>query len=136
MIYDAELKTFSQASARCKNEGMKMLVITNEYENDVLTDIVKEFDTSSTTEGFWLGISDAQYEGEWENIYSKKRIDFKMWADGRPLNSEIGRNKDCAVVNFKYIAFKGLVGLWSDVPCNSKRRVICERLSTTTGMET
>ncbi|KAK3102131.1 hypothetical protein FSP39_009047 [Pinctada imbricata] len=69
-------------------------------------------------QGFWLGATDDQQEGNWIWIKDREPVGYNNWAPGEPNNKDSEEN---CLEYFKEQLFK-----WNDAPCRLRRRFICE----------
>lgn len=71
---------------------------------------------------FWIGLSDAEQEGDWVWMSSKTLLTssgFSDWNPGQPNNYQ--QNENCAHLN------KAMDYQWNDFACNSDNHYICEK---------
>ncbi|KAI8510814.1 hypothetical protein Bbelb_117300 [Branchiostoma belcheri] len=112
---DAE-KTFSESDKACRFDGGTLAMPRDAGTNAFLISLKNKMDE---TDGFWFGLNEKRYEGEWE------------WVDGTPLGTGYNFlregpyyfNDDCAM----YMRGKDT---WINMECREKASFICQYLLT------
>ena len=79
--------TFYDAYDLCSNSGLHLPIITSQAENDALYALIQD---DSIDRGVWLGLSDADDEGEWYWVDGTS-LDYENWNGGEP-NGGTGEN--------------------------------------------
>ncbi|XP_055013083.1 C-type lectin domain family 4 member E-like [Boleophthalmus pectinirostris] len=116
----------------CGEMGGDLVKIETRTEQQFLFEKIKEIN-KSTEEMFWMGLSDAETEGDWR------------WTDGSSLNQSLAfwfvygsanepdnwispphpQGEDCAWMGVRVWATEFLS--WFDVPCTITSRFMCEK---------
>nr|XP_033780923.1 F-box/LRR-repeat protein 12 isoform X3 [Geotrypetes seraphini] len=113
-FYKEELN-WMDAKEMCELKNATLAVITSAREQNFLSSRIEN-------EQYWIGLSDANKEGEWEWIDGTDyKSSFKFWKKGEPNDSE--RNEDCAHLLRK--------GEWNDLLCTSLSYAICKKAALT-----
>ena len=92
------LGSWQDAQAEATRLGGNLVTLNDSQEESWIQS------TFGTDESFWIGLSDAETEGEWQ-WSSGESSTYRNWAPGEPNNSA---NQDYAVINF------GLEKQWDD----------------------
>lgn len=93
-----DLTTWTEAEAQAEAAGGYLVAINNAAEQEWLVE------TFGGTDAFWIGLSDANSEGEFEWA-SGEPVTYTNWAEGEPDNRE--------KQNFVWINYTR-PGLWDD----------------------
>jgi len=107
-------KTWEDARDYCKSLGADLVVIDDEEEN--------EFLAGKGGGNFWLGLTDADTEDQWEWVDGRSAAS-PNWAENQP--DDYQENEDCAHM---YILpdRPDLMGQWNDGNCETALPFICE----------
>ncbi|XP_066564171.1 CD209 antigen-like protein 2 [Amia ocellicauda] len=103
------LKTWGDAKTYCNSHNSKLAVINNDEEKDCLQGKISGI--------HWVGLSDAENEGDWkweDGQAFNTRSDW--WATGQPDNY---REEDCGEINKN--------GKLNDNRCDQTQKWICEK---------
>jgi len=122
----SDILTWHQAKTRCAEMGGHLVMIESDAENRFLIGLAeKSIATPADMDGFWLGGTDEQQEGEWQWIDGRSfKQAFTKWNPGQPNNKENSEH-------FLMMWIKA--GEWCDQPNQSKQHKtysICEWDST------
>jgi len=79
-----ELKTWDQASAKCKKLGGHLVTVSDAAENDFVATLASKYGRIPHYEVF-LGATDRQVEGKWEWITGEP-FKYTKWLEGEPSN--------------------------------------------------
>ncbi|MCO4747669.1 MAG: C-type lectin domain-containing protein [Proteobacteria bacterium] len=102
-----------EAADTCEAAGMHLVKVDSYEENAWLRDWIR---ADGSGQAFWLGISDAEVEGDWR-WHDQSTPQFTAWSPGEPNNAG---NEDCA-------AFRSIAdGTWNDISCDLQAAFICE----------
>lgn len=134
---------FEQAQNICENNGMRLLRIESDDENDEITDTLRDIlgiddsgrTPNSSQEGIWLYARDEE-EGVWEwlgddgYVFWEGNGDgdsvddaYTNWAEDQPNNT--GGNQDCLRLVLDESG-DGDPGEWTDIGCGLEYRTVCE----------
>ncbi|QDV70635.1 Lectin C-type domain protein [Rosistilla carotiformis] len=102
--------TWEQARERCTGLGGTLPRISNNQENDFLTNLAKKANLS----GFWLDISDHQREGTWIHTDGTSVI-FTNWD-----KKNFHQPNNAMRVEHYAVSLTKLNGLWWDYPLDPK----------------
>ena len=86
--------------------------------------INKEFLTDGGD--YWIGLTDAETEGDWKWIDGSKLTGYTNWMTGQPNNYN---NQNCAIIKKGYSSGtnKYFDGEWHDDRCSFTLSYICEK---------
>ena len=72
--------------------------------------------------GYWIGIHDNDFEGNFVYDSDDKQISFHWWGRGQPNNrkNSCDQDEDCAYAESGY-------GEWFDICCKKKKAYVCEK---------
>lgn len=104
------------ASEICKAQGMQLLTIRNDEENQEAITLGKKHNLTK----FWFGATDLGHENEYVWTDTGLKIGYSRWMDGQPDDS--GHDEDCAEINFKWNTEPNV---WNDAGCKDKGAFIC-----------
>ncbi|XP_019626198.1 PREDICTED: uncharacterized protein LOC109471349 [Branchiostoma belcheri] len=106
----AESQTYSEAKQTCAADRAVLAMPKDSATNSFLAGM--------GTAVRWIGISDAQMEGQWVFADGKnlQSADYSNWVPGQPDND--GSGEDCGAIRSD--------GLWGDVPCQDSRPFLCQ----------
>nr|XP_043904133.1 C-type lectin domain family 4 member M-like [Solea senegalensis] len=116
-------RTWSGARQFCKRYGGDLAVIDNSEKNRALVDLTKPhhiITANINDNGFWIGLSDEDVEGDWKWV-NGQRLTEGFWNNGEPNNWR--DLEDCVTVYNNKNPFLS----WNDMPCSSHLRWICEK---------
>ncbi|XP_061096027.1 C-type lectin domain family 4 member E-like [Conger conger] len=113
-----ERLSWYQSRERCNTSGADLVVIDSQGEQEFIQRILKG-KRVSPGEGYWIGLSDVQTEGEWKWLDGTE-LTQGFWLDGEP-NDQYSR-EDCAGTYKKENPLK----TWNDAPCSYPLKWICE----------
>ena len=85
-----------EADEYCKEDGGKLVEIDSEKEN---TDLVEEINRRGYPEknmSFWMGMTDAESEGDWRLASSGLKPSYLNWHQGEPKNGN--GDQHCALL--------------------------------------
>ncbi|XP_062600361.1 perlucin-like protein [Saccostrea cucullata] len=106
---------FIEAGSFCERRGSKLVEIETVDENNFLRSHIVG---TNPQEGYWIGLSDIVFEGEWVWTSTQNTASFKDWSPNQPDNYQ--SHQDCAMFftpdNFH----------WNDHFCTVKAGFICE----------
>ena len=97
------------ANNHCKGKGGKLVEIDSEEEQVALNQEIKKrgYRNSSRRMNFWMGLTDAETEGDWRLASNGLKPTFLSWHNSEPNDDE---GEDCAW-------FKGGLKSWYDIEC-------------------
>uniref|UniRef100_A0A8C7YG46 C-type lectin domain-containing protein n=1 Tax=Oryzias sinensis TaxID=183150 RepID=A0A8C7YG46_9TELE len=118
------LKTWQQAREFCQMYGGDLLVIdSKDKENSTVRFLMKNKNPSSSSDQpFWFGLRGL--EGTWKWLNGAVLTEG-FWMQGQPNNQN--NKEDCAAVTAKTNIFQA----WNVANCDSRRKWICEKVSST-----
>lgn len=106
--------TFDAGLKLCKDAGGDLILPQNEQENNALVQMLRVLESPIG----WIGITDRKTEGTFLDT-DGNALTFTKWHPAEPSNS--GNNEHCGMI------YRDThVGLWNDVPCDSKYSIVCE----------
>ncbi|KAI8496991.1 hypothetical protein Bbelb_256460 [Branchiostoma belcheri] len=110
--YFAETKTYYEAQQTCAADGAILAMPKDNVTNSFLAGMGGG--------AKWIGIHDAQMEGQWVFLDSEtlQSAVYSNWAQGEPNND--GSGEDCGEMRSN--------GLWNDMPCNDYMPFLCQLL--------
>ena len=107
--------TWWESNDHCLGEGGKLVEIDSAEENTALAEeISREFPDRSIN--FWMGLRDAQREGDWRLASNGLEPSFLNWHPGQPDNYE---NEDCAWFRTGSNVSNVWEKQWFDIKCNA-----------------
>ncbi|XP_061470470.1 hepatic lectin-like isoform X2 [Rhineura floridana] len=107
--FSVQRATWHTAKSHCEERNSSLVVVNDEAEQNFL-------ESQARTENFWIGLTDADNEGEWRWIDGTNyRNGYKKWKKGEPNNHD--HKEDCA----------HLSGEWNDLACNASMFYVCEK---------
>jgi hypothetical protein len=104
--------SFAAAQTDCEEQGGDLISIHSEQEQSELLQLATDHNVSHD---FWLGLTDAEYEGEFEWV-DGSYADYTNWGGGEP--NDAGGNEDCAQLTGS--------GAWNDLPCDVELPYVCQ----------
>ena len=110
----SQAMTFSKANKYCRSIGAYLPEPSNENENDILHNFMKNM-MNSSIKAIWLGATDSANEGTWIWQSAGQGLSYHKWRPGN-TNQE---NKDCSCFFHD--------GLWTYCTCNRKLYSICQK---------
>nr|XP_034333504.1 perlucin-like isoform X1 [Crassostrea gigas] len=106
---------FIEAGSFCERRNSKLVEIESADENTFLR---TQITGTHPQEGYWIGLSDIVFEGDWLWTSSQTSPSYTDWSPTSPNNA--GHHQDCAMFyapeNFH----------WNDHYCTVKAAFICE----------
>ncbi|XP_078662077.1 macrophage mannose receptor 1-like [Branchiostoma floridae x Branchiostoma belcheri] len=108
--YFAETKTYDEAQQTCAADGAVLAMPKDSATNSFLAGM--------GTAGRWIGLSDAQMEGQWvfTDGQTLQSAVYSNWKPGQPNN--YGSGEDCGEIKID--------GLWNDDACHESKPFICQ----------
>ena len=107
--------TWWESNDHCLGEGGKLVEIDSAAENTALAEeISREYPDRSIN--FWMGLRDAQREGDWRLASNGLEPSFLNWHPGQPDNYE---NEDCAWFRTGSNVSNVWEKQWFDIKCNA-----------------
>ncbi|XP_077089715.1 uncharacterized protein LOC143741171 [Siphateles boraxobius] len=100
----------------CKDHGGDLIILNSEVKQRTITSIVLE---KFLGERVWIGLTDIQQEGSMKWVDTSP-LNQGFWYSGEP--NDVGGNEDCVE-----LLPSAPVQNWNDLPCNDKRKGICEK---------
>ncbi|XP_039456452.1 C-type lectin domain family 4 member E-like [Oreochromis aureus] len=102
--------SWDAARKDCRDRGADLVVINSPEEKNFLSTI--------TTEGVWIGLNDKEEEGTWKWVDGTP-LTLMYWATEQPNN---GGEEDC-------VSVRSEKNTWFDRPCSYSYHWICEKVS-------
>ena len=116
-----ETKTHAEAINACNGLGKKLFEPKDSSANSEAFALAQANGVTS----FWIGIHDITNEGKFTYDSNGETIGYDNWSDNEPNNfGNVG--EDCAEMNEN--------GEWNDLPCNSEKPFLCERIGNITSL--
>ncbi|XP_042245010.1 C-type lectin domain family 4 member M-like [Thunnus maccoyii] len=86
----------------CISRGADLVVIDNQEEQAFVSNSIQNKVTSSRwwENGFWIGVTDIETEGEWIWINNVTEVEQRYWIDGEP-NNQGPRGEHCGVAVYR-----------------------------------
>ncbi len=110
-------KDWDNGNASCKANGAQLVKIESADENDFIKSLVGEVD-------YWIGLTDAETEGDWKWSDGSNFTGYTNWMSGDPNNYN---NQDCVAI-VKGNFYGGVRdGEWHDDKCSNLKGYICEK---------
>ncbi|KAI8490333.1 hypothetical protein Bbelb_320710 [Branchiostoma belcheri] len=98
-VFTAQLKSFVDATATCRQDGGTLAMAQDAETNDLLISLYNAAISSGA--GFWLGLSDTREEGVFEWANGTPLGAYRPWGQGEP--HPMGRwgnnDQDCVVLS-------------------------------------
>ncbi|XP_047465330.1 CD209 antigen-like [Mugil cephalus] len=127
--FSSRLLTWSSSRSWCRARGGDLLVVSSEPEQNFIFESSQTLEQKSSR--LWIGMTDAEVEGEWRWVDgSRVSSDVQFWL-GRPgtrtepddwkLDDPLG--EDCGHIDTSEDALKS----WMDGSCKTPYRWICEK---------
>ncbi|XP_066303955.1 uncharacterized protein [Branchiostoma lanceolatum] len=106
----AESKTYDEAQQTCVADGGMLAMPKDSDINTFIRDL-------GQGGGHWIGLTDANNEGQWEFADGQTLASsgYSNWGPGEPNDAS---GEDCAEL--------GLTGLWNDNDCSGSSMFICQ----------
>lgn len=126
-FYDDSM-SWEEAKAFCEEQGGHLVTITSADEQNAIYQYAKQFDVHSD---IWIGISDAEVEGDWSHWITGEEVTFTNWGTGEPDNYQ-GIEQDYGVMCMEHKSGSGYEvqpGQWDDIAANGETAsgyFICE----------
>ncbi|XP_054601353.1 C-type lectin domain family 4 member E isoform X2 [Nothobranchius furzeri] len=111
----------------CEDLGADLVKIDSREEQEFLVEKVKNFVMDDIWEGFWIGLTDSEVEGNWTWVDgSPLDSRMKFWSEGEPddYKAYSASGEDCVTI------VKGEaedLNSWTDYTCSVARKSICEK---------
>lgn len=127
-LYNENSMIWEEANAFCEEQGGHLVTITSADEQDAIYQYAKQFDVHSD---IWIGISDAEVEGDWSHWITGEEVTFTNWGTGEPDNYQ-GIEQDYGVICMEHKSGSGYdvqPGQWDDIAENGETAsgfFICE----------
>ncbi|CAG9839351.1 unnamed protein product [Diabrotica balteata] len=115
---------YFKATQFCRQQGMQLLSINNNLENDRIRTFLK--DTGVLTGIYWTSGTKLVGDNQWVWLSTGQPLEYTNWADGEPSGLSLDRKRDENCLVFDY--FKGLKS-WNDMNCHENQYFICESVS-------
>nr|XP_034334049.1 perlucin-like protein [Crassostrea gigas] len=106
---------FIEAGSFCERRNSKLVEIESADENTFLR---TQITGTHPQEGYWIGLSDILFEGDWLWTSSQTSPSYTDWSPTSPNNA--GHHQDCAMF-YAPESFH-----WNDHYCTVKAAFICE----------
>ena len=107
--------TWWESNDHCLGAGGRLVEIDSAEENTALAEeISREYPDRSIN--FWMGLRDAQREGDWRLASNGLEPSFLNWHPGQPDNYE---NEDCAWFRTGSNVSNVWEKQWFDIKCNA-----------------
>ena len=74
----------------CESLGGHLLTINSSAEQDAITEMLREHGLDGR--GYWIGLTDAEEEGNRESWITGEQVSYTNWAAGEPNNGEDGQD--------------------------------------------
>ncbi|XP_049419305.1 CD209 antigen-like [Epinephelus fuscoguttatus] len=128
--FSSRMLTWSSSRAWCQTQGGDLLVINSEPEQSFVLESSRTLESSSSSSRLWIGLTDAQEEGEWSWVDgSPVSSDLQFWLNRPGLGTEPDDWKlddplgeDCGHIDTS----ENTLESWMDGSCNKPYRWICE----------
>ncbi|KAG5900637.1 hypothetical protein JTB14_005914 [Gonioctena quinquepunctata] len=111
---------FYRATQYCRQQGMHLLSISNQHENDRIGKFIT--DNGLTSGHFWTSASNlADPPHEWVWLSTGNHMIYTNWYPGEP-NGNTNTTENC--VEVRYWGSDGFT--WNDLRCSAELLFICE----------
>lgn len=126
-FYDNSM-SWELAKIFCEEQGGHLVTITSEEEQNAVYQYVAQFGIDAD---IWIGISDAESEGDWSHWITGEEVTFTNWGTGEPDNYQ-GIDQDYGVMCMEHKSGSGYdvqPGQWDDIAANGETAsgyFICE----------
>lgn len=103
--------TWTEAKAYCENQGGHLLTITSNEENEFIVNKL----CSGHNNDYWLGLKDAESEGDWSHWITGEEVTFTNWGSSQP--DAWTSDQDYAVMIIGHTEWGGSIhsGQWDDM---------------------
>ncbi|XP_031440790.1 CD209 antigen-like protein E [Clupea harengus] len=119
--FSTDTKNWTESRDACVTMGGHLVIINSQQELDFLKARREMGDGRSQQDFHWIGLTDAEEEGEWRWVDNTPLTDPKFWGTNQPDNYN---TEDCAMI---------FAGKLYDKDCRSLKR-ICETKSCMAGV--
>lgn len=93
-FYTDGYMSWEEARDFCEAQGGHLVTITSEDEQNAIYNYIKQFNTDTD---IWIGISDAESEGDWSHWVTGEEVTYTNWGSGEPDNDQ-GNGQDYGVM--------------------------------------
>ncbi|XP_066265875.1 C-type lectin lectoxin-Lio3-like [Branchiostoma lanceolatum] len=107
-----EEKTWSEAAAVCEQDGGLLAMPKDEEMHQACVALKNNINSGVN---FWIGLTDAQTEGQWRYVDGSGITSFNKWNPGEPNNLS---TENCAHYYPQ--------NTWNDLSCGTRMRFICQ----------
>ena len=108
-------KDWNTAKENCREVGGELVKIESEAENQFI-----KTEYLSARGRYWIGLSDLDYNGQWEWTDGTGLTDYAKWNSGQPKNNN---DQQCiTILNFDWFNVE-----WNDYFCWEELGYICEK---------
>jgi hypothetical protein len=118
-IFDkAGLQSYEDAEKTCQQQENSSSLISNRFqdEQEFISNFLK---TNKIVDNVWIGL---KYDGKKYKWVDDSNLGFTNWAQGSPKS----KTDHCVQLQSDETSF----GKWSDVLCNKKNLVVCQKMQT------
>lgn len=113
--------TWAEAKAFCEEQGGHLVTITSEEEQIAVYQYIEEFGIDAD---IWIGLSDAEEEGNWSHWITGEEVSYTNWGSGEPDDLlDKGDGQDYGVICSGYRSGSGYYiepGQWDDIAVNGE----------------
>ncbi|XP_062372629.1 CD209 antigen-like protein A [Sardina pilchardus] len=116
--FSSDKKNWADSRDACVTMGGHLVIIRSAAEMDFLWSKAKG-------QAYWIGLTQAQPEGNWHWVDNTPLTDPKFWGQGQPDDSETNdpdNGEDCVMIPH-------WVNKWNDLHCGASLKRICESKS-------
>nr|XP_029734465.1 perlucin-like [Aedes albopictus] len=108
----------------CSRRNMRLAIITNSTENQLVLDEIHSVQANSMTalSNVWIGASDNLQEGSFVWHETGEPVQYTSWAPGQPDNK--WSNEDCVEIAYRW--YTRWSWAWNDRQCTNEQNFICE----------
>lgn len=122
-LYVIDGISWEDAKAYCERMGGHLVTITSQGEQHVLQQYIQEYGMDTD---IWIGITDANEEGNWSEWITGEKVVFSNWGENEPDNHEGEQNYGVICNGSREgSTFRISSGEWDDVSDN-EGAFICE----------
>ena len=111
-------KDWNTAKENCREVGGELVKIESEEENQFI-----KTEYLSARGRYWIGLSDLDYNGQWEWTDGTGLTGYAKWSSGQPKNNN---DQQCITI-LKGQYFRWFDGEWNDYFCSEELGYICEK---------